>query len=110
MRVPVVAVNTAVDCPLNTVTEAGTVRLLLLSEMETVVLLGTVADNVTVQVDEPLEVNVVGAQLSELSVGVGAGPFSVTVDVLDIPSSVAVTIAELLDVRVPAVAVNAAVV
>ena len=87
-------------------TEAGTVKLALLLESETAVLLEAALENVTVQVDAAPELRVEGEQANEVRV---TGLLSVIVAVFETPLSVAVTTAELSVVRVPAVAANVAV-
>jgi hypothetical protein len=62
-----VAVKAALDCPAATVTEAGIVKLELLSESATLVPPpGAAVLIVTVQAEDPAAVNVVGEQLSAL--------------------------------------------
>jgi hypothetical protein len=88
------------------VTEAGTVRLVLLLDTETVVLAVAALDRVTVQVDTAAEVSVEGEQASEVSV---VSALNEIVAVLETPLSVAVMVADPSTVRVPAVAAKVAV-
>jgi len=88
------------------VTEAGTVRLALLSERLTAVLLEAALERVTVQVAELLEARVEGEQAREVSV---AGEERVMEAVRETPLRVAVTVAEPSAVSVPVVAENVAV-
>jgi hypothetical protein len=61
-------VNVALASPALTVTEPGTVRLLLFTEIPTAVLAVTAFDSVTLQLVVPPELTVAGAQLTEVSV------------------------------------------
>jgi len=88
------------------VTEAGTVRLALLSERLTAVLPEAALERVTVQVAEPLELRVEGEQAREVRV---AGAERVMVAVREMPLRVAVTVADWFVVSVPVVAENVAV-
>jgi len=88
------------------VTEAGTVRLALLSDRLTTVLLEAALDRVTVQVAELLEERVEGEQAREVRV---AGAERVMVAVRETPLRVAVTVADESEVSVPVVAENVAV-
>jgi len=63
-----VAANVTVDWPLDTVVDAGTVRLALLLAIETAVLAVAALDSVTVQVEAAAEVSVEGEQTNEVSV------------------------------------------
>jgi len=88
------------------VTEAGTVRLALLSERLTAVLLEAALERVAVQVAEPLELRVDGEQAREISV---VGAERVMEVVRETPLRVAVTVADPSAVSVPVVAENVAV-
>jgi len=88
------------------VTEAGTVRLVLLSERLTAVLLETALDRVAVQVAEPFDERVDGEQAREVRV---AWVARVMVAVRETPLRVAVTVADPSAVSVPVVAENVAV-
>ncbi|MEI9813417.1 MAG: hypothetical protein WDO18_12585 [Acidobacteriota bacterium] len=98
-----VAANCALDCPLCTVTEAGTLTLPLLSDNPTDVFEPAADDKLTVHVALPLALKLLGLQLTPLS---AAGATKVTCDVRFTPFSVAVTVAVLPVVIVPAVAVK----
>ena len=106
VSVPAEAEKVAADCPLATVTEAGTVRLALLSERLTAVLLETALERFTVHVAEPLELRVEGEQAREVRV---ASVARVMVAVRETPLRVAVTVADPSAVSVPVVAENVAV-
>ena len=72
VMVPAVAVNVFVVAPAATVTEAGTVRRLLLLVSETVAPpAGAAADNVTVQVEVALLARLVSVQPSDVSAAGG---------------------------------------
>ncbi|MCC6365687.1 MAG: hypothetical protein IT165_19410, partial [Bryobacterales bacterium] len=86
-------------------TEAGTLRLLLLLDNDTTVLLEAALDKVTVHVDELPDTTVVGVATSDVS---AAALTSDTLAVCVTPFHDAVTTAVLSAVNVPAVAVNAA--
>jgi len=86
-----VTVKAAVVAPAATVTEAGVVRRLLLSESVTVVALVAALLKVTVQVLEALEPRVVGEQAREESVTAEARAM---VAVFETPLRVAVTVAD----------------
>jgi hypothetical protein len=89
--VPAVAVKVAVVAAAATVTEAGIVRTVLLSERATAVPpAGAVFDSVTVQVLVPFEFRLVGEQVSEERV---TAVTRLTDAVCDAPLSVAVTVA-----------------
>ncbi len=80
--------NVALASPALTVTEVGTVRLLLFAEIPTDVLAVTAFDSVTLQLVVPPELTVAGEQLTEVSV---AALTKDTVAVFDPPFSDAVT-------------------
>ncbi len=85
--------------------EAGTLRLVLLLDNDTTVLLETALDKVTVHVDELPDTTVDGETCSDVN---SAALTSDSVDVRDTPFNDAVTTAVLSAVNVPAVAVNVA--
>ncbi len=109
VTVAAVAVNVAVVAPAATVTEAGTVSavVLLLFSVTLDPPVGAACDNVTVQLDVPAELTVVGVHCTAVTVTVGD---TVSEAVAEPPFSVAVTVAVWLEVTVAAVAVNVAVV
>ena len=80
-------------------------RLALLSETVTAVLLLAALERVTVQVEEAPEPRVEGEQVSEERVGAA---LRVMVAVCEVPLSVAVTTADPSALKVPAVAVKVA--
>jgi len=82
------------------------VRLALLSERLTAVLLGVALERVTVQVAEPFEERVEGEQAREVRV---TGAERVMEAVRETPLRVAVTVADPSAVSVPVVAENVAV-
>jgi len=105
--VPAVTVKVAVLLEAATVTEAGVVSRLLLSESVTVVLLVAAALRVTVQVLLALEASEVGLHATEVTVMPGAVRLmlAVAVELL----RVAVMVAVCAEETVPAVAVKVAV-
>jgi hypothetical protein len=106
--VPAVAVKLAVVEPAATVTEAGTVSAVLLSETATLEPpVGAACDSVTVQVALPPETTVAGVHCSADTVTRGV---MVTGEVAEVLFSEAVTVTDWLDATVPAVAVKLAVV
>lgn len=70
---PAVAVKLALVEPAATVTEAGTVRAALLSEIATAELTEAAADNVTVHVEFPPETTVAGEHCNDCRVTAGCG-------------------------------------
>ena len=90
MTVPAVAVKLAVVLPASTVTEVGTVKAVLLSEIETAIPVVAALERVTVQVLLAPEANEVGLQTR--AVGVIAGAVRATEAVLEVPFKVAVTV------------------
>ena len=82
------AVNCPLEAPLATLTEAGTVRLLLFEDRPTVVADAALADKVTVHCVVPAPVNVAGLQLIPLMAVEG---FTVSC-VLTLPPNVAVNV------------------
>jgi len=106
--VPAVAVNVALLAPAPTVTDEGTVSSVLLSDTATAVPpAGAAPESVTVHVLLPDELRLAGEQLNDVS---DTGTIRLIAAVRDTLPSVAVTVALPLDVIVPAVAVNVAVV
>jgi hypothetical protein len=89
---------------LETVTEEGTARLALLSEMETEVLLVAAEERVTVQAAALLEERVDGEQLRDVSVGITTGALRVMEAVREVPLRVAVMVAKPVTAKIPAVA------
>ena len=70
MIVPALAVKVAVAAPAATVTDAGTVNVLLLEErLTTVPPLGAASDRVTVQVEDEADSRVAGLHCSAETVG-----------------------------------------
>ncbi|MGC4053270.1 MAG: hypothetical protein QM757_28535 [Paludibaculum sp.] len=109
VTVPAVAVNVAEVAEAATVTEAGTTRMVLLSESVTARPDdGAAPLSWTVQVVLAPEASAVGEQVRELTVIVDSGP-SVRVAVWEAPFSVAVRTADWLLETVPAFAVKVAV-
>ena len=100
------AVKEALAEPLGTVTDEGTVSLVLLELRVTAVAEEALADRVTVQEDEPAPVMLVGLQVT-LARAVGGRTVTCVVAV---PLRVAVRVTGVEAEAVPAVAVNAAVV
>ena len=91
--VPAVARKLAEDADAGTLTEAGTLRTELLSEIRTVTPpLGAAADRLTVQIPLEPEASVVGEHTSDETVTAGAGD-TVTEDVEELPFAAAVTTA-----------------
>jgi hypothetical protein len=87
-----VAVNCALPCPADTVTDAGTATLALPSDKPTVVLPAAVAVSVTVQTALPGAENEEGAQLRELSAaGAAATKLIVAVRVTPVNPAVITT-------------------
>ena len=83
VTVPAVAVNVFVVAPPATVTVPGTVSVALLLDSETPAPpAGAAADNVTVHVDPPPLLRLVGVHATELTVT--AGGFSETVAVCEL--------------------------
>ncbi len=76
-----------------------------MSDSETIVLADTALESDTVQVDDPPEPSVDGAQDNDVS---ETGALSVIVEVRETPASVAVTVAEPSVGMVAAVAANVA--
>jgi hypothetical protein len=88
--VPAVAVKLAEVAPAGTVTEAGTVRAVLLEDSATVEPpAGAGCDNVTAQVEVPPEVTVVGVHCAASEVPPGATAIEA---VAELPLSDAVTV------------------
>jgi hypothetical protein len=88
------AVNVALEDPVPTVTEAGTVTAAFPLERLTLAGLVVTLVRVTVQVELPGGVNVLGEHVRLPSTG-GAGAFSVSVAVFDVPLQVAVSTTEV---------------
>jgi len=109
VTVPAVAVKLAVVAPAATVTEPGTGKEALLSEIATAEPpVGAAGDTVTVQLVLPPETTVEGEHCSLVTVmTVGV---TVTVPVVEVLFSDAVTVTVWLPVTVPAVAVKVPVV
>jgi hypothetical protein len=105
VTVPAVTVKVAEEAPEAIVTEEGVVRRELLSESVTEVLLEAALESVTVQVLDPLELKLVGEQLSEERTAAVARSMDA---VLETPLRVAVTVAVESEVIVPAVTVKVA--
>lgn len=106
VTVPAVAVNVAEDWPANTVAEAGTVRVALLSETVIVVSALTVLDRVTVQVEEVPDVRDAGEHVREEG---AAAESRLMAAVWETPPNAAVMVAEESADSVAAVAEKVAV-
>lgn len=103
----VAAENEAELCPLDTVTDAGTVTAeVLLEDRATAVAEVTALDNVTVQVEAAPALTDAGEQVRVLGVVV-TGASRLIEAVRDTPFSVAVTVAVAAAVKMPVVAENA---
>ena len=87
---PAAAVKVVVVALAATVTDAGVVSSVLLSDTATVVAVVGALDRVTVQVLLAVEFRLVGVQASDVSV---TGDTRLMVAVLDTPFNVAVTVA-----------------
>ncbi|HVO96553.1 MAG TPA: hypothetical protein VMT15_00725 [Bryobacteraceae bacterium] len=101
---PTVAVKTAELCPALMLTEAGTVTLELLLDNETLTVLLAVADRLTVQLEVPGAVTVVGEQ--EIPPSCNAGTRLIDVETVT-PFQLALTEAVELDENEPVVATKA---
>ena len=107
MTVPDVIGNVAVDDEAGTATEAGTVRLVLLSVIAIARLVDAAELRVTVQVPAAPEARAVGAHTNDVSDGAGVRLIEA---VLETEFVVAVTVTAVEVVTVPAVALKEAVV
>ena len=109
VTVPAVAVNVALVAPDATVTDAGAVSAVLLSETVTTdPPPGAAPESVTVQVEAAPDTTDAGAQPRLLTVTAAGGTVTVTVAVFELPLSAAVTVTAWFPVTVPAVAVKVA--
>jgi hypothetical protein len=100
-----VAVNVVLDVPVPIVTDAGTVTAALPLDRLTLAGLSAALVRLTVHVELPGGVNVLGAHVRLVSTGIGA--FRVRVAVFDVPLQVAVSSADLFALTAAAaVAVN----